>query len=443
MRDLNMIAPYAMNNFYLIGLVGTIGSGKSTVRKMLEQLGAYSIDADALAHVVMRRGTPTWRQVVQTFGADILKFNGRIDRRKLGARVFTDPSALVKLETLVHPAVRNLTKDLLRKTQKPVVVIEAIKLVEAGMHEWCDALWAVDCKPQVQIERVMRTRNLSEADARTRLDAQGSFEDKLRLATVIIDNNGPKDATRVQVEKAWKQIQPNSARDKSAWLLDLPIAEAVEPPAIETPVREPAPTKPGLPPMPDWAKSAPTVHAEPLREHVVVEPPMPAWARAVVELEVRRARRTDLEALGIALAKKEQRTTPFTREEILKRFGERGYRIALADQRIVALAAWEAENLVASVREIWAESAEAATQALPRLFELIENEARELLCEIVLLIVEPGAPEYIVAQAQVSGYQREELSALHKLWQQAIQERMQAGDTLWGKRLREVITRPF
>lgn len=433
-----------MNNFYLIGLVGTIGSGKSTVRRMLEELGAYSIDADALAHVVMRRGTPTWRQVIKTFGTDILNFNGRIDRRKLGAHVFTDPHSLAKLETLVHPAVRNLTKDLLRQTTKPIVVIEAIKLVEAGMHAWCDALWAVDCKPQVQIERVMRTRNLSEADARARLEAQGSFEEKLRLATVVIDNNGPKNATRAQVENAWKQIQPGTARDKSAWLLDLPVAEAIAPPPVETtPPVEPA--QPEFPPIPDWAKSAPTVAPTPAVEHkhVVIEPPMPAWARAVLELQVRRARRSDLEALGIALAKKEQRPTPFTREEILKRFGERGYRIALADQRIVALAAWEAENLVASVREIWAESAEAATQALPRLFELIESEARELLCEIVLLIVEPGAPEYIVTQAQGSGYQREELNALHKLWRQAIQERMQPNDTLWGKRLREVITRPF
>ena len=433
-----------MNNFYLIGLVGTIGSGKSTVRKMLEELGAYSIDADALAHVVLRRGTPTWREVVNTFGTDILKFNGRIDRRKLGARVFPDPQSLAKLETLVHPAVRTLTKNLLRQTPKPIVVIEAIKLVEAGMHQWCDALWAVDCKPAVQIERVMRTRNLSEADARARLEAQGSFADKLRLATVVIDNNGPKSATRAQVENAWKQIRPGTARDKSTWLLDLPVAEAVAPPPVETtPPVEPA--KPILPPMPDWAKSAPTVAPTPAieHEHVVVEPPMPAWARAVLELQVRRARRSDLEALSIALAKKEQRPTPFTREEILKRFGERGYRIALADQRIVALAAWEAENLVASVREIWAESAEMATQALPRLFELIESEARELLCEIVLLIVEPGAPEYIVTQAQVSGYQREELDALHKLWRQAIQERMQPNDTLWGKRLREVITRPF
>jgi dephospho-CoA kinase len=433
-----------MNNFYLIGLIGTIGSGKSTVRKMLEELGAYSIDADALAHVVMRRGTPTWREVVNTFGTDILKFNGRIDRRKLGARVFPDPQSLAKLETLVHPAVRNLTKDLLRQTQKPIVVIEAIKLVEAGMHQWCDALWAVDCKPAVQIERVMRTRHLSEAEARARLEAQGSFADKLRLATVVIDNNGPPSATRAQVENAWKQIQPGTARDKSAWLLDLPVAEAVAPPLIETPPPV-EPAKPILPPMPDWAKSAPTVAPTPAIEHerVVVEPPVPAWARAVLELQVRRARRSDLEALSIALAKKEQRPTPFTREEILKRFGERGYRIALADQRIVALAAWEAENLVASVREIWAESAETATQALPRLFELIESEARELLCEIVLLIVEPGAPEYIVTQAQRSGYQREELDALHTLWRQAIQERMQPNDTLWGKRLREVITRPF
>ena len=149
-----------MKNFYLIGLIGNLGSGKSTVRKMLEQLGARGIDADALAHVVMQRGTPTWRAIVDAFGASILAYDGRIDRRALGARVFADASALQTLEAIVHPAVGALTKDLLRETTQPVVVLEAIKLIGAGMHHWCDALWAVTCPVDAQIERVTRTRQI-------------------------------------------------------------------------------------------------------------------------------------------------------------------------------------------------------------------------------------------------------------------------------------------
>lgn len=387
-----------MNTFYLIGLVGNIGSGKSTVRQMLEQLGAYTIDADALAHVTMQRGTPTWCAIVNAFGPDVLKFNGRIDRRKLGARVFADADALQKLESIVHPAVRALIIDLLNQNTKPIVVIEAIKLVEAGMYEWCDALWAVNCKPEVQIQRVMQTRQMSETDARARLAAQGSFEDKLRLADVIIDNSDSLDHTRAQVEKAWRAIQPATARDKSEWLHGLPIAESVSAPATPR-------TK---------------------------------------EMEVRRLRRNDLGAFGAAIVRREKLTKPLSREELLKRFGERGYRIAIIDSHIVALAAWEAENLVATVREVWAESADDAAQALPRLFALIEKEARELLCEVAILLLEPNTPEFIIAQAQAAGYAAQQFDALHKLWKQAVQDRIQPGDQLFSKRLREeVITKPF
>ena len=145
-----------------------------------------------------------------------------------------------------------------------------------------------------------------------------------------------------------------------------------------------------------------------------------------------------------ALAKKEQRDSPLPREETLRRFGEHGYRIAVAENRIVALAAWEAENLVASVREIWTESVEVAEAALPKLLELIENEARELLCEVVLLLIPPVAPVDIAVQAHLAGYEIQDFDALHKLWQQAIYERMKTGDQIWGKVLRaELVTKPF
>ena len=207
-----------MSNFYLIGLVGTIGSGKSTVLKMLTQLGARGIDADALAHQVMRRGSPAWQNIVDTFGKDILQVDGRINRRRLGVRVFSDPTALKKLESIVHPAVRELTLQTLRRNRKPVVVIEAIKLLESGMARWCDALWAVTCAPDIQIERIVRTRHMREQDARTRLAAQKSLAEKFRRAQVLIDNSGKPAATRAQVLRAWKAIDVKNARDKRAWL---------------------------------------------------------------------------------------------------------------------------------------------------------------------------------------------------------------------------------
>ncbi len=425
-----------MNNSYLIGLTGNLGSGKSTVRKMLEALGAHGIDADALAHTVMARGTPTWRAVVDAFGADILAFNGRIDRQRLAQRVFADADGLTKLEAIVHPAVGAAIKQMLRETDAPVIVVEAIKLIEAGLHVWCDALWIVKCAPEVQIARVMRDRHMSETDARARLASQSLLEDKLRFAHVIIDNSGNADATRAEVEQAWRAIQPATARDKSEWL-DNNARRPATSSAASASVSEPAPytepppgaavTEAPPAPIPSWVKDTSAA------------PQVQGLAKVKLEVEVRRARRSDLQALGVAIAKFEHRAQPLARDEALKRLGERGYRLAMADHRIVALAAWDAENLVATVREVWVESADLAPIALPKLLTLIETEAKELLCEVVLLLIDESALT-LTAEARALGYEERTLPALHSAWQDVVRERLKASDQIWCKRLREGIT---
>ncbi len=409
-----------MKNLYLIGLTGNLGSGKSTVRKMLEHLGARGIDADALAHAVVRRGTSTWRAVVEAFGADILAHDGRIDRQKLSARVFADAGGLARLEAIVHPAVGALVKQRLREeAHAPVVVIEAIKLIEAGMHSWCDAIWVVKCTPAVQIERVMRERQMSAEDARARLAVQSPLADKLGLAHVVIDNSRDADATRVAVEQAWRAIQPETARDKSEWLFELaPSTAAAESPA------QPAMEKPAA------------------AEQIAASASMPqtsAWANVAADVQVRRARRSDLNTLSIALAKVDNQPQPLSRSQIIQRLGERGYRIAIIENRIVALAAWEAENLVAIVREVWAESADAAPIALPKLLTLIEEDANGLLCEVVLLLIDEAALT-LAAEANAAGYALREFQSLQPVWQSVTQERMRPTDRIWFKRLREGMT---
>ena len=126
---------------YVIGLTGNIGSGKSVVRRMLEHLGAYGIDADALAHRAISKGAPGYPLVVEEFGKFILTEDGEIDRARLGRLVFTDPQALTRLESFVHPLVTQALDFLIRRAAQPVVVIEAIKLLEASIHKSCDAVW--------------------------------------------------------------------------------------------------------------------------------------------------------------------------------------------------------------------------------------------------------------------------------------------------------------
>ncbi len=193
---------------YIIGLTGNIATGKSTVAHMLQDVGAYLIDADKLAHDLMRAGSPAYEGVVARFGATILAPSGEIDRRKLGAIVFADQGALRDLEAIVHPIVVAESLRLLEQAAPlyEVAVVEAIKLLEANMHRYCDAIWVVVCSRQQQIERLVRTRGLTEAEAALRIDAQPPMTEKVARAHVVIDNSGSLEATRIQALNAWAGI---------------------------------------------------------------------------------------------------------------------------------------------------------------------------------------------------------------------------------------------
>ncbi|UCC64100.1 MAG: dephospho-CoA kinase [Anaerolineae bacterium] len=191
---------------YLIGLTGNIATGKSVVARMLAELGAHTIDADQVAHEVMRQGTPVWQAVVDAFGRAILAADGEIHRRRLGGIVFADPEALRRLEAIVHPATLQAVDAAVTRATERVVVVEAIKLVEAGMHRAYHALWVTACPPETQIARLITLRGLSEAEARLRVEAQPPQAEKVALADVVIDTGGTLADTRRQVVAAWEAI---------------------------------------------------------------------------------------------------------------------------------------------------------------------------------------------------------------------------------------------
>jgi dephospho-CoA kinase len=204
---------------FLIGLTGGIACGKSTVLAMLAALGARTIDADRVTHRLQQPGTAVYQAIVEAFGPHILSApGGAIDRRKLGNIVFNDPAALKRLEAIIHPAVRAEIRQFLtevanaggyatrlRPVERPVVVIDAIKLIESGWADECDQVWVVTCSPEQQIERLMTTRGMSLAEAQARIAAQPPQESRLSRADVIIDNSGSQANTRAQVEAAWQQ----------------------------------------------------------------------------------------------------------------------------------------------------------------------------------------------------------------------------------------------
>ena len=195
---------------YLIGLTGNIATGKSLVAQMLAELGARVIDADQVAHVVMLPGGPAYDAVVEAFGIGILNeadADGAIDRGRLGAIVFRDPAALRRLEEAVHPATVAAVNRLIAAATERVVVVEAIKLIEAGMHRRYDALWVVTAPREVQIARLMATRELSRTEAALRVDSQPSQAEKAALADLVIVNDGSVADLGLKVKAAWAEVK--------------------------------------------------------------------------------------------------------------------------------------------------------------------------------------------------------------------------------------------
>ena len=191
---------------YVIGLTGNIACGKSAVLLMLAELGAETIDADRVAHAIMAPGMPTTERIIAEFGPEIRAADGGIDRRALGAIVFADPVRLAHLDELAHPPTVAAIRERVAASDHAVIVVDAIKLFEAGMAGDCDQIWVVTCDPEQQVERLMRRNGFDRATARQRIEAQPPPEDKVRRADVVIDNSGTLDATSVQVQTAWKAL---------------------------------------------------------------------------------------------------------------------------------------------------------------------------------------------------------------------------------------------
>ena len=195
-----------MNTPYVIGVTGNIASGKSTVRGMLASLGAATLDADRVVHELYDLGDPVYSAVVREFGPRILGQDAAIDRRVLGSIVFADPDALRRLEAIVHPAVVAREWAWVAAQTVPVAVLEAVKLVESGSAERCNAVWVVTASPDVQHRRLLDRSGITEADAQRRLAAQPPLEPKLARATLVLTNDGTLDALRASVTAAWAAL---------------------------------------------------------------------------------------------------------------------------------------------------------------------------------------------------------------------------------------------
>jgi dephospho-CoA kinase len=195
----------------VIGLTGGIGAGKSTVTQMLEELGAAVIDADKVGHQIYLPDLPAWREIVETFGREVLHADRTINRQALGKLVFADPEALRTLNRIVHPKMfarmAELIAELRARGGMKAIVIEAAILIEANWQPLADQIWLVVASEPVVIERLARQRNLSPEQVRTRIAAQLSNEERLKHTHVVIRNDGSLDEVRAAVQQAWDQLR--------------------------------------------------------------------------------------------------------------------------------------------------------------------------------------------------------------------------------------------
>lgn len=362
---------------YVIGLTGNIGTGKSVVRKMLEHLGANGIDADALAHRAIAKGAPGYQPVVDMFGKWVLSEDGQVDRLKLGRVVFNDPEALQRLETVIHPLVSQAVDILARRTRQSVIVIEAIKLIESGLAGRCDALWVTYAPPEIQLQRLVKKRGLSEAEARLRIAAQPPQERKTALAHVVVRNEGTFEETWQQVYSAYQRIFPSG---------DIETPEAVQPAGV---------------------------------------------------LVVERARPRDAEQVAALINDLSGGWQRMDRSQVMAAFGEKAFLLLKVDGNSFGVAGWEVENLVARTNDIYLDRSLPFLDCMRALLSEVERASRELQCEISLVFFPANQPGIEPALTNL-GYQRRIPESLGvNAWEEAAKETIKPDQVMFFKQLRQ------
>ena len=370
---------------YVIGLTGNIATGKSLVRRMLEHLGAYGIDADALSHRAIARGAPGFRPVVETFGKWILNPNGEIDREKLGHLVFNNPEALKNLENIIHPLVEQAVDILVRRARQAVVVIEAIKILESDLGKECDTIWVTYSPEIVQKSRLMVKRNMSESEALQRICAQGSQKTKTSQASVVIYNISTFEDTWEQVTEAWKMISPAP--------VPVPPVEKI--------------------PAPD-------------------------------ELYVQRGKPQDSDQIMEFIQSQGNGKSPLLESDISLTLGEKAFLLLKTGDQIKGLVAWTVENLVARTTDLLIDPSISVPQAINILITEVETASRDLQCEASLLFLSPEMASQTALWKQL-GYEQRTPQTLGVLaWQEAAEESLQGNVDLFFKQLRlDRVLRPI
>ena len=188
----------------VIGLTGGIGTGKSEAARILEEIGAYIIDADRLGHSAYLPHSEIWEEVVKEFGDGVLLPDEEIDRKKLGSIVFNDPVQLAKLNEIMHPRMGKMVANLIEGSDAEVVVVEAALLLEAGWDALVDEVWCTGASEDIVIDRLKARNGLDKEEAQKRIKAQMSVDERKSRSQVMIENNGDLAQLTTVIEQIWE-----------------------------------------------------------------------------------------------------------------------------------------------------------------------------------------------------------------------------------------------
>jgi len=366
---------------FVIGLTGNIATGKSVVRRMFEHLGAYTIDADALTHRTYAKGAPGYQQVIDKFGKWLVNKDGEIDRSKLGNLVFNDHDAMLQLEAIVHPFVRQAVEILMKRAHQQVVVIEAIKLLEGDLRKVCNSIWVTNAPQEVQIERLIRKRGFTRERALERIHMQSSQGAKVAIANIVITNTGSYDYLWRQVSAAWKEVVP----------------------------------------------AAITAEPEVFKKQAAISG----------EFSAKRGNPKNSSAIADFVTRLSKGKRKMTADNVMEDFGDKAYMLLHLDGKLVGLAGWQVENLVTRTTDIFLEENMNKQKALETLIKEVERASSELQSEasLVFPMSEVIAQESLWKQL---GYERRTPETLGvQAWKDAANESMSADGTLLFKRLRQ------
>ncbi|MGW6589590.1 dephospho-CoA kinase [Streptomyces globisporus] len=195
-----------------VGLTGGIGAGKSEVSRLLVSYGAVLIDSDLIAREVVEPGTPGLAAVVEEFGPDVLTAEGTLDRPALGALVFADDGRRAALNAIVHPLVGARAAALERAAPEDAVVVHDVPLLtENGLAPLYDLVVVVDASAETQLDRLVTLRGMTESDARARMAAQATREERRAVADLIVDNDGPREVLEARVREVWDELARRAA----------------------------------------------------------------------------------------------------------------------------------------------------------------------------------------------------------------------------------------